>query len=521
MPLSSNRWLQLITLAGLALLCWNAGNTTVWDDETNGFFLAKEPLPQLLQLMASNVHEDPPLYDLALHYWQQWAGYDPFKLRLLSIGCWIFALWGLFKCGERWGGQRAGWLVLVVAVWMPYHWMFPAAIRWYSMFAALAGWNLYALLRAMALPHNRTGAEFRFNWGDFTVYVLSGAAMWYCNYSAPVVFLAQGAALMSTVALKRGPWLWMISAWAVIGLLYLPWLPVFFRQLGLSASAFSLPHTVASLYAIFAGEVSIPYEWWISLPVAVTAAATLALGLQTRSMTRFVAVIVVVILGLLVVKNVIWTKRLLIFTPFLALLIGIALASISRHSPPAQRLAKAVFLVAAMAALIGSLANLIRRDGWLTYRWLVPTGEVVAEIQKEQPGSLILSNSNSVAFYCHDPLGLGLFGRFPERVVEMEMMPFHSLLAADTLKLIMGRLKQTEKAVYIHDSSSAVCSSVMPWIESQMQAAGFAKGAVVPLAMASAGYLQHHPGTGGQIAQIDRARLVVAYFQRVSPVSHP
>lgn len=99
----------------------------------------------------------------------------------------------------------------------------------------------------------------------------------------------------------------------------------------------------------------------------------------------------------------------------------------------------------------------------------------------------------------------------------MEMLPFYSHLSADTLKLIMGRLKQTEKAVYVHDSSSAAYSSVRPWIESQMQAAGFARGAVEPMAMASAGYLQHHPGAGGQIAPIDSARLVVVYFQRVSP----
>ncbi|MDI1315124.1 hypothetical protein [Prosthecobacter sp.] len=512
----SNRWLQLLTLAGMALLCWNAGTTTIWDDETNGFFLAKEPLPELMQLMASNVHEDPPLYDLALHYWQQWAGYAPFKLRLLSILCWIFALWGLFKCGARWGGARAGWMVLAVAVWMPYHWMFPAAMRWYSMFAALAIWNLHALLRAIGLPRNQPEVESRFQWGDFAVYVLSGTAMWYCNYSAPVVFLGQGVALLLTVAFKKGPWVWMISGWAVIGLLYLPWLPVFFRQLGLSVSAFSFPYTAASLYAIFAGEVSTPYAWWISLPVVVAAVAALALGLQTRRTTQFMTVIVVVILGVLVAKNVIWTKRLLIFTPFVALLIGTALASISRESARLQRLAKVVFLGAAVAILIGSLTNLIRRDGWLTYRWLVPTGEVVAGIRKEQPGSLILSNSNSVAFYCQDPHGLAWFGRFPERVLEMEMMPFYSHLEPNPLKLIIGRLSQTEKAVYIHDSSSVAYSSVLPWIESQMQEAGFAKENVVPLAMASAGYLQHHPGVVGQISPIDSARLVVVYFQRVS-----
>ena len=513
----SNRWLQLLTLAGLILLCWNAGTTTVWDDESNGFFLAKEPLPQLMSLMASNFHEDPPLYDLALHYWQLWAGYTPFKLRLLSILCWILALWGLFKCGARWGGSRAGWIVLAIAVWMPYHWMFPAAMRWYAMFAALAVWNLFALLRALDLPHHRSEGVFRRQWLEFGAYVFSGTAMWYCNYSAPVVFFAQGGALLLTVGLKKGPWLWTISAWAVIGVCYLPWLPVFLRQLGLSAAAFSFPHTAASLYAIFAGEVSTPYDWWISLPLAIAALAILALGVQTRRLTQFLSVIVAVILVVLVLKNVIWTKRLLIFTPFLALLIGTALASISRSSRSSQQITKAVFLSAAVVVLIGSLANLIRRDGWLTYRWLVPIGGAVAEIQRDQPDGLILSNSNVVAFYCHDPVGISVASHFPERVTEMAMLPFYSDLKPEALSYVQSQLKKTGKAVYLHDSSSVSCSSVMPWIESQMKAAGFAKQNLVPMALASASYLRHHPGTDGHSEPIDRARLVVVYFQRNSP----
>lgn len=516
MNLTANRWLQLFTLSGLVLLCWNAGNTTVWDDETNGFFLAKEPLKQLLQLMASNVHEDPPLYDLALHYWQKWAAYEPFKLRLLSILCWIWALWGLFNCGARWGGSRAGWTVLAVTVWMPYHWMFPAAMRWYSMFAGLSVWNLYALLRALTLPHSQPGNAFRFQLSDFAAYVVSGVAMWYCNYAAPVIFLAQGIAILFTVGLKKAPWVWMITAWAIIGVGYFPWLPVFIRQLSLSASVFSFPHTAASLYAIFAGEVSTPYDWWLSLPVALAALAVLALALQTQRLTRMLTVIVCIILGMLLVRNVIWTKRLLIFTPFLALLIGAALSSISRGSPKSLQLTRTAFLAAFVAVLIGSLANLIRRDGWLTYRWLVPVEEVVVGIRREQPGGVILSNSNVVAFYCHDPLGLAEFGRSPERVLEMEMVPFGSYLKAETLGLVTRRLQQTTKAVYVHDSSIVSYSSVAPWIERQLRAAGFEKEKAVPMALASSSYLKHHPMANSQTTPFDRARLVVVYFQKIS-----
>ncbi|MFZ2281458.1 MAG: hypothetical protein WAW39_26900 [Prosthecobacter sp.] len=514
---SSLRWFQLLLLAGLALLCWNAASTTVWDDETNGFFLAREPLPSLLQLMASNIHEDPPLYDVVLHCWQHWAGYEPFRLRLLSILCWLLALWGLFRCAMRWGGRREGWWVLALAAWMPYHWMFPSAIRWYSMFAALTAWNLHALLSGLDLPGRLPGAAFQFRPLRFAAYVVSGAAMWYCNYSAPAVFLAQGLALLAVRGVKKEPWLWLIAAWALIGLCYLPWLTVFIHQLGISASSFYLPYTVASLYAIFAGEVSTPFEWWVSLPVAVAALAVLLLAVSTRRKTLFLTVLVAAILGLMVAKNVIWTKRLLIFTPFLALQAGIALASITHSSPLFQRRVKQVFLSAALLALAGSLFNLVRRDGWLTYRWLVPTGDVVRDIRTRQPGALILSNSNVVAFYCHDPVGLNLISLFPERVTKMHMAPFYPGINAAVLSGVHSRLQVATEAVYIHDSSGFSYSKVAPWILQEMQAAGFSQGEVVPLAMASAGYLKHHPAATAQRG-LDAARLVVVRF---SKVPHP
>lgn len=513
---SSLLWLRLLVLVGVALLCWNAAGTTVWDDETNGFFLAREPLPRLLKLMASNIHEDPPLYDVILHYWQLWAGYDPFRLRLLSILCWLLALWGLFRCAVRWGGRREGWWVLAFAAWMPYHWMFPSAIRWYSMFAALAVWNLHALLSGLDLPCRLPGAAFQFRPWRFVAYVVSGAAMWYCNYSAPAVFLAQGLATLAALGFRKKPWLWLLAAWALIGLCYLPWLPVFIHQLGLSALAFSLPHTVASLYAIFAGEVSMPFDWWVSLPVSAAALAVFLLAICTRRTTLYLTVLVAAILGLMVAKNVIWTKRLLIFTPFLALQAGVALASITRSSPLFLRRAKQVFLSAALIALAGSLFNLVRRDGWLTYRWLVPTGDAVGEVRRRQPDALILSNSNVVAFYCHDPVGLNFVNQSPERVTEMDMAPFYPGVNATMLRAVHARLKGASEAVYIHDSSGIAYSQVAPWIAQEMHAAGFVQGEVIPLAMASAGYLKYHPAAAAQ-SGLDTARLVVVHFSKAPP----
>jgi hypothetical protein len=60
-------------------------------------------------------------------------------------------------------------------------------------------------------------------------------------------------------------------------------------------------------------------------------------------------------------------------------------------------------------------------------------------------------------------------------------------------------------------------SFVTSRIEIKLQAAGFVKGEVVPMAMASASYLKHYPGSGDKAGPIDRARLVVVHFRKTSP----
>lgn len=165
-------FLYVLVAAGLVLLLYNAATTTVWDDETNGFFLAREPLPQLMQMMAANVHEDPPLFDLVLHFWISLAGYEPLALRLLPVFFWILTLVGLHKAGDKMGGEGAGLLCVAVAVWMPYHWMFPAAMRWYSLFACLAVWNFIAFLRLTSI--GQEGGGLRKSRLPLLWYVLSG-----------------------------------------------------------------------------------------------------------------------------------------------------------------------------------------------------------------------------------------------------------------------------------------------------------------------------------------------------------
>lgn len=495
------RILYTIILAALALLTWNAATTNVWDDETNGYFFSRLPFGELLKLMASNAHEDPPLYDIMLWNWVKVAQYDPLLLRLPSILFWIGALLGIRRCGDLLSEGRAGLLCAAVAAVMPVHWMFPAALRWYSLFACLSVWNFSALTGLLG-----TGKAKLL---DMAVYALTGAAMWYSNYSAPAVFFAHG--VVALVMLGRD---WrrlglLVGCWAVIGVLYLPWLPVFIRQLGHAVPPVTFNFLAASLYALWAGEVSTPFAWWISVPALVVAVSGCGLIFMRWRQAAAPAIMVLVLLVLLIVKDAIWTKRLMIFSPYLAVALGLALSA-----RPAARRLKMVFAVSGVLLLAGSLVNEFRRDGWLAYRWLMPVREVVEKTLAASEGSVLLTNSNSVTFYGRDPVGLNITARMPERAGDMTVLPFYEGMAVGIDEVVKTRLAAARSAVYIHESSGVRFTVILPWLTAAMKAAGYEVVRTENHAEASAEYLRFHPGAGKDLPPEDRSRLVVVHFQK-------
>lgn len=507
------RILHTIILAALVLLTWNAATTNVWDDETNGYFFSRLPFKELLELMAKNAHEDPPLYDVMLWNWMKVAAYDPLLLRLPSILFWVGTLLGIRRCGDQLSEGRAGLLCAAVAAVMPIHWMFPAAMRWYSLFACFAVWNFASLIVLL-----KRGGSLGTPWRTLAAYAATGTAMWYTNYSAPAVFLAHG--VVALIVLGRS---WrrlglLLASWVVIGLLYLPWLPVFIRQLGHVVPPVTLNFLAASLYALWAGEVSTPFAWWISVPALAVAISGCGLILMRWRLTSAPALMVAVLMTLLIVKNAIWTKRLMIFSPYLAMAIGLAVSTRTevRFTPSWLRL-RLVFAVSSLLLLVGSLVNEFRREGWLAYRWLMPVREVVEKTLASSSGAVFLTNSNSVAFYGHDPVGLNITSRMPERAGEMTVLPFYEGMASGIGEVVKTRLTAARSAVYIHESSGVRFTLVRPWLNAAMKEAGYEVVRTENHAEASAEYLRFHPSAGQNLPLEDRSRLVTVFFRKSIP----
>jgi hypothetical protein len=454
----------LAVVAHLALLLYFAGTTNVWDDEANSFFLSRLPVGSLLDLMARNHDEDAPLYNLLQHAWLPVAGDHVLLLRLLPLFGWILCLFGVARLAWTLGGARsAAWALLVVSLW-PYHWLAPISLRWYSLAAALTIWNLVFLARYLETD----GAGRAWLAGGLA---LTQTLLWYTNYAAPLLGGVQLAILWmrGDRTRLRG----LLVAWLATLLLYLPWLATFLREVPLVAgNRFSLGNYAASLYALVAGEFSDPRALGISIPLGLACALGGRL-LWTAPAARIPLACAIGFAAAFAVTGVLDPRRLLFATVPLAIAVGLALASErSRLRPWLVRTGTA----AAVVALVGTAHHAVGKTGWITYRWLDDVEGMVERARREHPEALLLTNSNSVAFYARDSLGtlLTFALRAYDREEARAWCVYPKLPAAYRERLV-EELQRHRELVYVHHSTYADSSSSLAEVLALLEREGFSK----------------------------------------------
>lgn len=211
----------VIALVAVAFLWGRARHTWFWLDEGIAVGISSYPLteiPGLLRLDGS-----PPLYYLLLHGWTSVLGSSEAATHLLSL---LFALavvpaalwagWSLF-------GRRAGWTCAVLATVNPFIAYYSNETRMYSLAVLLSLLATATFLHAFVLGRRRYVPAF----------VILLALLLYTHNWGLLVALGAGVALIACAVAgndRRRILLDGAIAFAAVGLLYAPWVPVLLYQ---------------------------------------------------------------------------------------------------------------------------------------------------------------------------------------------------------------------------------------------------------------------------------------------------
>jgi hypothetical protein len=396
-------------------------------------------------------------------------------------------------------------------------------MRWYSLFTCLCLWNFYFFLRlgdgaaedAVAPEDTGERSPSSRRLRRILPYLLTGAALWYTNYIAPVVFFAH-----LVVALVRGGPRRRIAGelalgWLGIGLLYVPWLPTFFRQLGSSPGHFAPVKAAMAAWVVLAGEFSTPLDPWFAVPVLALGVILAALVLVRLRDCWVPVAVVIVVASAMCLAGVIWTKRVMFLVPLVSMAAAMALAGRGPASRPTAAL-RAGFVAMVLVISAMSLGRMAGRTEWLTYRWLDPVETAVERVRAGSPDAAILTNSNPVLFYLDDELGKVIQNRdcMPGDGYRPAAMiyPLEDHLMAHYRPLLAG----TREAVYVHHSAyDGPVSAVYDDLARQMGRYGFRPTRTEGLLPASPRFLRHHPRFKEGLADpLDQYRVVLVYLSR-------
>lgn len=252
-------WLWLLAGLALALRLFHLGAWSFWHDEALTILLARQPLPNLIAITAADVH--PPLYFLLVKLFLTW-GQSEFVVRLPSALCSAGAVIVLYLIGRDLFDARVGLVSAFIMAISPLQLFYAQEARMYAQLLLLTGWTVWAFIHALRENHRR--------W--WVLFIVSAALACYTAYFSFPVFLAMALYILLVDRCRERILPFGISL-GVVGILYLPWLSVFFSQTRAVLASYWIetPHLLALLTTLdgFFVGISLP-ALWVAVSLAVT-----------------------------------------------------------------------------------------------------------------------------------------------------------------------------------------------------------------------------------------------------------
>lgn len=171
------------------------------------------------QLFSGN---NPPLYELILHYWVECFGIDAFSVRILSVLASSLTAVFIYKIGKRFFNNQVVIVASFLFLFSNYHIFFSHEARCYSFFALLTVVSFYCFLKIVFNQPSKL---------DIVYYILANTLMMYLHYFASWVLVSQAIAALLIFFIYRNKIKVFIWANMIVVVLLTPILYILFQKI--------------------------------------------------------------------------------------------------------------------------------------------------------------------------------------------------------------------------------------------------------------------------------------------------
>lgn len=211
-------WALILFLVALGVRLLHLTDTDIAGDEPFSIFVAQfEPAFIIEYLSTGN---NPPLFELILHYWMNVVGDSDYHLRLLPAIFSALTVIPLFLIGSKFFNRQVGLLASTLFTFSTWNIRFAHEVRVYSLLSLLTAISIWFFISIISKP-NRS-----WNW---IALALTWVLMLYSHYVAVYIIATQiliGSFLIPREHMKKA-----LAILTVLVVAYIPNLLTFIQRL--------------------------------------------------------------------------------------------------------------------------------------------------------------------------------------------------------------------------------------------------------------------------------------------------
>lgn len=213
--------------------------SSIWFDEAYSAYLVRGDFGQIWEMTAMDVH--PPFFYFALKIWSSIFGTSDVAMRFMSVFFGLIAIVFIFQTVKKMFGIKAASLSTLFVAISPMFIRYAQEMRMYTMVLAIVFAATYFLMLALEKGKEKAGRKY---WFIYALLICMG--MWTHYFSAfawiaHVVIILVHFGGFKKIFKDKKLFKTLLFTYGFAVLLYLPWIPSFFKQIVTVQSGFWIP----------------------------------------------------------------------------------------------------------------------------------------------------------------------------------------------------------------------------------------------------------------------------------------